>query len=408
MSQLTGLRGSEKADHSSRLPRRLRILHVLQNLNYGGLERMVAGIVRCADSERVESHVMVLQYLGRFSEGLEEVATLHSASPMTRLSMVWPRTLVRQVRGIAPDVVHSHSGVWYKASLAARLAGVPRVIHTDHGRQDPDPWHARFLDGIASRRTNVAVAVSDAVADLLKRSVVSRKCRVSVIVNGVDTEFHSPVTDDGRVHAELGIDPGTPIIGSIGRLEHIKGYDYMVEAFVRLSSEWPGARAPVLVLAGDGAERQRLERDAFAAGVAARVHFLGWRDDVRRLLGAFTIFTMSSRSEGTSVSLLEAMSSGVCPVVTDVGGNAAVLGSPLQHRLAPPHDPAALAAAWSHALADTPRAEADAAAARARVKRHYSLQQTVDQYQRLYADEDEAETSKQPAADIRSAPLSRS
>src|SRR5438093_10224690 len=82
------------------------------------------------------------------------------------------------------------------------------------------------------------------------------------------------------------------------------------------------------------------------------VRLFGWRDDVERLLTGFDVFTLASRSEGTSVSLLEAMSAGVCPVVTDVGGNRSVLGSELHHRLVPSGDPEALAAAWVAALGD--------------------------------------------------------
>jgi glycosyltransferase involved in cell wall biosynthesis len=138
------------------------------------------------------------------------------------------------------------------------------------------------------------------------------------------------------------------------------------------------------VLAGDGAQRAALEQAARGAGVAEQVHMLGWRDDIRDLHTAFSLFTMSSRSEGTSVSLLEAMSAGLCPVVTDVGGNAAVLGPALRHRLVPPADPDALAMAWRDALVDADRRAADGAAARQRVKSVYSLEEMVRRYESLY------------------------
>ncbi len=93
---------------------------------------------------------------------------------------------------------------------------------------------------------------------------------------------------------------------------------------------------------------------------------------------------MSSRSEGTSVSLLEAMGAGICPVVTDVGGNAAVLGPSLRHWLVAPEDPAALAAAWRDALDDRTRREADAAAARSRVRAEFALDAMVRRYEAVY------------------------
>lgn len=368
------------------MTRKIRVLHVIQNLNYGGMERLLADMVRRSNRERFESHVLALQYLGRFAEGLDAFATLHVAEPGSRWSMLWPAALTRQIRSIAPDVVHMHSGVWYKASLAARHAGVPLIIHTEHGRRAPDPLEARLIDGMASRRTDVVVAVSEPVAQHLAANVVADPRRIRTVVNGVDTELHQPRPGSGALRRELGIEPHVPIIGSIGRLEQIKGYDVMIAAYASLRSAWDDQHgpAPVLVLGGEGTQRPLLEQMAQAHGISSQVHFLGWRDDIHDLHSAFTLFTMSSRSEGTSVSLLEAMSAGLCPVVTNVGGNAAVLGDALRHRLVPSEHPAQLAEAWRTAIRDVPSRQRDALAARERVRRAFSLDAMVRAYEALY------------------------
>lgn len=365
--------------------RRIRVLQVIQNLNYGGMERLLADIVLRADPERFESHVLVLEYLGRFAEGLEGRAGLHVADPMSRWSMVWPGPLIRNIRAIAPDVVHSHSGVWYKASMAARMAGVPLFLHTEHGRQPDESWQARLVDRLAARRTDVVVAVSEPLKRLLIEKGISKPGQTRVIINGVDTDSYRPRPDSGVLRRERGLAPDVPILGSIGRLEAVKGYDIMVDGFARLRGAWPGPQAPVLVLCGEGSERARLEAMAAERGVAHAVHFLGWRDDVHDLHSAFTLFTMSSRSEGTSVSLLEAMSASLCPVVTHVGGNAAVLGPDLAHRLVRPTDPDALAAAWREALTDMARRQQDGATARARVQHAFALSSMVKGYEEIYA-----------------------
>jgi glycosyltransferase involved in cell wall biosynthesis len=348
------------------------------------MERLLADIVRRSDPARFESHVLALEYLGRFAEGLDRWATLHEGPEMSRLSLVRPAALASTVREIAPDVVHLHSGVWYKASLAARMAGVPRVLHTEHGRHQPDPWVARFLDGLAARRTDVAVAVSSSVADILDRNVVRGRCRIEVILNGVDTESHAPRPRDPATLEDLDIGPDVQVLGSVGRLEPVKGYDVMVAAFARLLEGWTDGPAPVLVLTGDGSEMPRLKRDVARAALQDHVRLLGWRDDIQELLSCFSLFTMSSHSEGTSVSLLEAMSSGLFPVVTDVGGNAEVLGPGLEHGLVPPADPGLLAAAWRGALRDPARLRRDGAVARERIVRDYSLDRMVRAYERIY------------------------
>jgi glycosyltransferase involved in cell wall biosynthesis len=366
--------------------KRLRVLHVIQNLNYGGMERLFADIVRLLDHELIESHVMVMDYLGRFGEGLEHYATIHKAPRMSRWSMVYPGALIRMLREINPDVVHTHSGVWYKVSLAARRARIARLIHTEHGRKAPDPWLDRFIGRQASRRTDVVVAVSEVLAHQLKTCVVQDPTRVVVVPNGVDTELHRPRPDTGIIRRELGLDADVPIIGSIGRLEPIKGYDIMVEAFALLRDWWPeGSKPPVLVVGGEGSDRLKLDTMIADRGLEGSAFLLGWRDDVADLHSAFTFFTMSSRSEGTSVSLLEAMSSGLTPVVTDVGGNAAVLGSTLRPLLVPSNNPAALAKVWLIMLEDGRARSAYSQRARARVQEGFSLEAMVQAYQRLYS-----------------------
>ena len=365
-------------------PRRLRILHVVQNLNYGGMERLLFEMLRRSDRAQFENHVLNLQYVGRFGDGLSEYARVAVARPMGRLSMVRPTSLASDIAAIAPDVVHSHSGVWFKATLAARMAGVPWVVHTEHGRAFPDPWIARTIDGAASRRTDVLVAVSDAVGRHLRAHVSRRPERVHVVANGVDVERFRPCRDDGVLRAELGLAADIPILGSIGRLEPIKGYEVMVDAFAELRARWTSGPAPVLVIAGDGSERAALEQRAAAAGIGDGIRWLGWRDDIHALHAAFTVFTMSSHSEGTSVSLLEAMSAGLAPAVTDVGGNAAVLGAALRHRLTPPSNPSALATQWLSLLTDGASRATDSRAARARVVEAFTLETMVRAYEAHY------------------------
>jgi glycosyltransferase involved in cell wall biosynthesis len=357
------------------------VLHVIQNLNYGGMERVLGDIVRLADPTRFESHVLVLEYFGRFAEGLERHATLHQADSLAWWSLLWPGPLVRIMRAIDPDVVHSHSGLWHKAAMAARYAGVARVVHTEHGLRARDTWLARAVERQAARNTDVIVAVSSSLAQLL-RGGIAREDAVVVVTNGVDTDLFCPRPDGGRLRRELGLSPTMPIIGSIGRLEPVKGYDVMFEAFTRLRAGWRGDDPPALVVAGDGRERGRLT----AQGLPPGAFLLGWRDDIRDLHSAFALFTLASHSEGTSISLLEAMSAGLCPVVTDVGGNGAVLGPNLRHRLVPAADPGALAEAWRTAFLDPASLVRDAALARERVERHFSARLMVRRYERLYLD----------------------
>lgn len=364
---------------------RLRVLHLVQNLNYGGMERLIHDLARLSDPSRLEVHVLALQYVGRFGQGLDGAAEVHLAGRMEPWSLLLPAALARQIRRIAPDVVHTHSGVWLKGARAARMAGVPRVVHTEHGRRHPDPPDDRWLDGRAARWTDVVCAVSRPLAAHLRARVVRGRAPVAVVPNGVDTDAFHRRGDGGALRAELGLAPGTPVLGSVGRLEPVKGYDVAIHALRLLLDGWTEGPPPVLLVAGGGSQHGRLLDLARRTGIADRVVLPGWRDDLDRLHGTFTLFTMSSHSEGTSVSLLEAMSAGLCPVVTDAGGNADVLGPALRHRLVRPGDPAALARAWSDALRHPAARADDAAAARSRVAAHFCARAMTRRYEALYA-----------------------
>lgn len=371
------------------LPRsRTRVLHVVQNLNYGGMERLMFDLIRSLDKDEFESHVLVLQYVGRFGKDLEEHSAISVAGRMGPLSMLWPASLAAEMRRIAPDVIHCHSGVWHKAAAAARLAGVRRVIFTEHGRSYPDPWLARFFDHLASTRADAVVAVSQPVADHLSRRVRVDAHKLHVVPNGVDTTRFAELADTGVIRSEFNLAHDQPIIGSVGRLEPVKGFEVMLRAFGLLLQEPPPGPRPVLLIAGDGSARGQLEALVRELGLEGSVLLPGWRDDLEHLYGSFSVFSMSSFSEGTSISLLEAMSAGLCPVVTDVGGNRQVLGAALHHRLVPSADPVALARALRDALERTGARIADGAVARARATAEYSLRSMVARYESLYRNED--------------------
>jgi glycosyltransferase involved in cell wall biosynthesis len=362
-----------------------RVVHVVLNLEAGGLERLVVELANRTDPTRVESHVLALQYAGRHALELRDSSMMHVSPRMSKWSMLYPRSLTRTLRALTPDVVHSHSGAWFKAARAARLAGVPRVMHTDHGRVIPDTLNARVTDALAARQTDVVVSVSDPLAQVLQQSLGVPAPKLRVIRNGVDTDRFAPSNADA-VQRKLGINPSAPVIGSVGRFDPVKAYDLLLGAFRRLRESWDDGTPPVLVLAGDGPERGRIEalRDAMPEEIRRDVHLVGWWSRVNELLSAFDVFALASLSEGTSVSLLEAMSAGVCPVVTAVGGNPDVLGDALKHRLVSPGDPVGLADGLLFALKQHARRTGDGMRARDRVQMAFSMNAMVRQYETLY------------------------
>ena len=363
---------------------RIRVLHVIHGLVHGGMERVLVDIVQRSDASAIESQVLALEMLGPLADELAPCARVHRSGALSKWTMLRPHRLAQQIRAIAPDVVHTHGRVWYKASLAARLAGVPHLVHTDHGRGNPDLWLQRRLDRLAAARTDVVVAVSEVLAVHLRQRVVGGRPRIDVITNGVDTDRYRPLVDDRAIRDRFDVPPDAPVIGTVGRFDPIKAYDMMVEALAILLASWRDGPRPVLMFVGDGSERALIEATADRLGIRDSIRITGLVSDVARYHATFSLFSLSSHSEGTSISLLEAMSGGVCPVVTDVGGNGACLGPALMHRLVPPGNPAALAAGWRAALIEPPRCRADGLAARQRIEARFALDETVARYAGLY------------------------
>jgi L-malate glycosyltransferase len=204
-----------------------------------------------------------------------------------------------------------------------------------------------------------------------------------VIDNGIviDRYIPSGVRDEPRTR--LGLDPAKRYIANIARFHPVKDQAMLIHAFARVAT----AREDVdLLLVGDGALRQMLTDLCRSLGLEGRVRFLGVRSDVPEILRALDVFALTSVSEASSLTLLEAMASGVPVVVTAVGGNPELVRHGIDGLHVPRGDASATAAAILQILDDPALASRMGQAARQRVMDRYQLAATVAAYHRLYRD----------------------
>jgi glycosyltransferase involved in cell wall biosynthesis len=321
---------------------------------------------------------------GRIGGGIAPALRQFHVIKPSRLSMIAPLGVARRIRETGADVVHLHSGAWYKGALAARLAGVRRVVYTEHGREHYDPLLMRTLDRVAALLTDVVVPVSERLGRYLTARLGVAPRKIAVIENGVDHRLFAPGPASPALRERLGIPAEAVVLGSIGRLEPVKAYERLIAAFATLVREQP-ARAMRLVICGEGSHRAALEAAAESAGVRALVLLPGWVDQPVEFYRLLDVFAMTSLSEGTSVSLLEAMATARALVVTDVGSNARLLGDGLASQLVASGDGAALLAALRALLASPERRQDVGARARRRVEECYTLDRMVAAYEALYA-----------------------
>lgn len=366
--------------------RSLRVTHVVFDLHGGGMESVVAAMAhRFAHSSVAMSVITLSGRTGRVGAAVRPLLDQFCIlKPRPGLSMAAPVGLVRCLRRTRPHVVHLHSGAWFKGAWAARLAGVKRIVYTEHGREHYDPTLVRWLDRAAARWTDVVVAVSDRLRHYLETVLRIPADRIRTIENGVDVNAFSPGPRSGDLLRRLEIPEGAHIIGSVGRLERVKAYDRLIEAFGHLRASAELGRPLYLVIAGEGAERGALTDCARRWGVLDAVRLPGWVEWPLELYRVLDVFALTSVSEGASISLMEAMACGAAPVAMAVGGNREILGPDLQSQLVPAGDIDALRRTVAATLRSPTELERIRGSARQRVSARYRLDRVIADYERVY------------------------
>lgn len=258
------------------------------------------------------------------------------------------------------------------AGLAGRLAKIPVIWHVRVADRD------RVLDRVLFRLASRVVVTSTAVG---RRFAWATRDAVRRIPNGVDVARFAPRPARADLRCALGVPDGAPVVVSVGRFVAYKGYEYLLDAAASVDgAHW--------LLAGDGALRAALEARAQALGIAARVHFLGWRDDVGDLLALADVVVMPSLGEHFGRLLIEAMAMARPVVATDAGGVPEIVVPGSTGLLVPPGRADALADAVRSLLAAPGRAAALGQAGRLRAEREFSLTRHVHDIEALYAELD--------------------
>lgn len=296
--------------------------------------------------------------------------------------------LVREFKKSNIRIIHTHK---YKdtilAAPAAKLCGIPHVVRTVHGLREP-------FEGLQAFKMNLYEAIERTVHRHCVNSIIGvssqieRKykaegevSRVTCIRNGIDLEGKLVQTDRWRTRKDLGVDSGTCLIGTVGRLTPVKGIPYLLEAARILLRQ--GANVKVLVV-GDGSIRQDLMTQTRDLGISENVVFLGHREDTDELVQALDIFVLPSLSEGIPMALLEAMAASRAVVASRVGGIPEIIEEGFEGFLVEPMDVDSLAERC-HRLIESPDvARKMGEQARKRVERDFSSTAMADRVALVY------------------------
>jgi glycosyltransferase involved in cell wall biosynthesis len=355
------------------------VLHVVQQLKSGGAETFVRGLTAGLRQSGLDVSILSV-----YADGLSGVERAALGVPVTSLDRrgrgdvagFYPR-LVAALRAAKPDIVHAHLHAGkYAGRIGAILAGAPAIVFTEHGDEAGGALRA-VVNRILHPRTTAFVVFSDAQRRAFAlRERVSLE-RVVAIPNGVAPP---PMADRSAVRAELGLAPQTFAYFVPARLTAQKNPSLALRSFAQA---FPTGSTR-LIFAGTGPLEAALRAEARELGVAERVTFLGFRDDVPRLMRGMDAFVMASVWERMPLALGEAMRAGLPVVTTPWDGSDAFVTDGSTAVVAAE----ATAAAFADALRRIRLPEAGAAlAARAReiADRTFSLEASVAAHAALYA-----------------------
>ena len=359
----------------------IRVLHVLLSLEPGGLENGVVNVINRLDPARFESSVCCLKRAGGFARRIEDPRVV--VHEMDWLGGNDPRLALRLaalLRRTRPHVVHTRNAEpFFYGFVGAKLARVPALVHSEHGRAFDDRPSRFAVQRWMSRHTDAIFAVSGQLKADLVRHVGLPDAAIDVLHNGVDlSRFDAPERARAALRGAWGVPDGTLVVGSVGRLAAVKNYGLLVRAVASSGLDVH------LVLAGEGPERASLAALADSLGIGARVHLLGHCDDVDRVLGALDLFVLPSFSEGMSNTLLEAMAAGLPPIASAVGGNGEIVRDGVDGRLFASDDEAGLQACLVALCRDDAQRSRLAAAARQRVRVTFDIRRMIERYEQLY------------------------
>lgn len=361
-------------------------MHVVENLDRGGLERTVVDLIASQRDAGHECRVICLFKLGLLARELlasgVRVDACGKRPGLDLRALRRARALIRQ----SPDaVIHTHNAMaHYYAVLASLGLPVKCRINTRHGmggrtRSGRQEWLYRQ----SLRGTDYAVAVCEAARQRFAADGMHPRRALLSVPNGIRLERFRPADDVARqsLVAELGLPTGSRIIGTVGRLQPVKDHALLLRAFAKVRVQVPEA---ALVIVGDGPLRAALEAQAEQAGLSDAVRFMGDRHDVPRLLTGMEVFALTSTSEGYSVALLEACASSLPIVATDVGGNREIVRHGINGRLVPSGDTAAIATALIALLRGGEQAAAMGRAGYAWAQAEASFRTMAERYHGLY------------------------
>ncbi len=338
------------------MTKKTKVLHITFDMRIGGTEQVIVNLFKGCNSEQFDMSILCIESpLGPFADDL-----LASGVTITALSRQpgFDTSLISQIRQHIKqhkiDIVHCHQYTPYIYGIFAALMSPAKVIFTEHGRFYPDSgsWKRKLVNPLLNRFTHAVTAISKATKQALIEFENIPASSIEVLYNGIQGLAQSSDSLPA-LRTKLGIQDDEVCFGTVARLDPIKNQTLMIKSFDKALKNDLKAK---LIIVGDGEEMPKLTALVSALQIEHAVIFTGYEAKPAPYIALFDIYLLSSLSEGTSMTLLEAMSLSKPCIVTNAGGNPEIIQNQVNGLVTPNDDMQAFSEAML-ALGTDPEAQ---------------------------------------------------
>ena len=315
-----------------------RIIHIIKVKGVSGAENHLLTLLSEL-SRDVQIHLIMLvemqnlmtDFVLDFKKNGVEVTRI-VINHHSDFSLIWK--IYYLIRKIKPHIVHTHLlHADLYGTLAAVLAGTKILISTKHGYDDYEKTSFFYkLNSITNRWLSKVITISDALQVKVAEAEGIPNSKMTTIYYGLDGEAYASKGEAGLARSFLNVTNDACLIGTVGRLIPVKGYETLLEAVAGIELDFR------LLIMGDGPLKDRLERASLELGLADKVKFLGFVSDVSRMLSGLDIFVLPTLGEGFGLVLLEAMAHRLPIVSTNTMAVPEIVGDQKTGILVPPRD----------------------------------------------------------------------
>ncbi|MEP0355641.1 glycosyltransferase [Paraglaciecola sp.] len=363
---------------------KIKVLHVTYDMRIGGTEQVIKNLIQGSDKNIFEMSILCIESpLGPFAnELLEQGIVIQALSRQPGFDTKLIKHIRNHIKENKIDIVHCHQYTPYVYGLFGSFFTDSKVVFTEHGRFYPDSssWKRKLLNPVLNTFTAATTAISAATKQALSEFENIPISKIQVVYNGI-FGLKKDENKTTLLAQELAFSEHIPCIGTIARLDPIKNHSMMLSAFRRVLDEGISCK---LILVGDGEEMSNIVKLVEQLNLQDDVVLTGYESKPQNHLALMDIYLLPSLSEGTSMTLLEAMSMGKPCIVTHAGGNPEIVLNDITGLVTPNDDEAAYAKAIIRLLTDSELQKDFGKAGKERFNSEFSIPIMANAYKAIY------------------------